>query len=345
MKIWALDDGIPGHWSMTEGLIRLIGKSRPTEVTRVRVSWSWGALRHIFQRLAHANLKVPDWLVRRTVRFDPMPEHESPALLVSRGGVTLFPNAWLAKELGVPNIFIGSHRQMPASCFKAVIVSQDGQFEPPYYPLPLYPTRIDQRRLELQAKTFAWRDESRPVGRVGAMLIGGDGSGYRYTRHDWVRLAAGMADWHRKHEVVWCITTSRRTSSEAEAAIQSLVPPKAIYEAVWWHRGDRRGCVDAFLGAADFVFCTEDSMSMLEEVISSGLNLVSLSPAQGIPDKAFGEFLAQRADAGRLVRFSIEQFGSGGVSYPLPNVFFPVGPDEMENAVGALIGFLGLEAK
>lgn len=84
---------------------------------------------------------------------------------------------------------------------------------------------------------------------------------------------------------------------------------------------------------------------MLEEVISSGLNLVSLSPAHGIPDKAFGEFLVQRAGAGRLVRYSIKQFGSGGVSYPLPDVFCPVGPDEMENAVGALIGFLGLDGK
>ncbi len=344
MKIWALDDGIPGHWSMTEGLIRLIGSARDVEVTRIRVIWRWGSARHLFQRAENLGLRVPAWCVSSAAYFEPpLDGLPSPDLIVSRGGVTLFANAWLAGRRDCSNVFIGKLRQMPPSRYSAVILRQDERIEPPYFPLPLFPTRIDPTTFEQKAIEFPW-STARPTGRVVSLLIGGDGSGYHYTESDWLALAAGMVEWHRLHGVCWCVTTSRRTPALVEKLIQDSVPREAIHEAVWWHQGDRRPCMVAFLAVAEQVFCTEDSMSMLEEVIASGRPLVSLSPAEAKPNSLFQGFLASRVKAGRMVRLPLVDFGEIHGEYPVPNPnqWNLVAPGMMEAGVRELLKFLKL---
>lgn len=340
MKLWALDDGIPGHWSMTEGLIRLFKASREVEVTRIRVDWRWGAARQIFQRCERLGLRVPVWCVRAAVRMQPaVSGGDSPDLVVSRGGSTLFLNAWLARARECPNVFIGTLRQMPASSYRAVILRQDGVIDPPYFPLPLFPTRIDPAALEQKAAGFAWT-AGRPAGRTVSLFIGGDGSGYRFTEADWKALAEGMAAWHRRHGVKWCVTTSRRTPPEVETRILETVPASAIHEACWWHRGDRRSCLDAFLGVSEQAFCTEDSMSMLEEVIAGGRPLIALSPAVAEANPFFSGFLSQRVGAGRMVRMTLDGFARAPVDYPVANDWKLVAPGAMDAAARELLMFL-----
>ncbi|MFH1498875.1 MAG: ELM1/GtrOC1 family putative glycosyltransferase [Verrucomicrobiota bacterium] len=342
MKIWALDDGIPGHWSMTEGLIRLIGRVRPVEVERIVVEWRWGAARQIFQRCERLGLPVPAWCVRWATRFS-LPAGGSPDLLVSRGGATLFLNAWLARRLGCANVFVGTLRKLPPRLFRAVILRQDERVDGPYFPLPLFPTRMDPSSFDQALGEFAWTAGA-PTGPVAALLIGGDGSGYVYTDDDWRALAEGMAAWHREQGVRWCVTTSRRTPPEVEQSIIETVPAGAIHEACWWHRGDRRACMTAFVAAGRQVFCTEDSMSMLEEVIAGGRGLVALSPARAEANGFFRDFLAQREAAGRMVRLPLREFAGGGGGFPVenPRGWRLVEAGEMEAGVARLLEFLGL---
>jgi uncharacterized protein len=342
MKIWALDDGVPGHWSMTEGLTRLIGGMRQTEVTRVRVDWRWGPARQLFQRCERLGIRVPAWCVNAAVRLSPeQASLASPDLVVSRGGSTLFMNAWLARQAGCANVFIGKLRQMPTSSYSAVILRQDERIDPPYFPLPLFPTRIDQASLEQKAAEFPW-STGRPSGRVVSLLIGGDGSGHEYTKEDWAALAAGMGEWHRKHGVRWCVTTSRRTPAEVENLIIASVPAAAIHEACWWNRGDRRVCMVPFLAVAEQVFCTSDSMSMLEEVIASGRPLIGLHPVKTEPNVNFRGFLAMRVKAGRLVRMPLADFAKAASDYPVPNTWNLVVPGMMEAGTRGLLEFLKL---
>ena len=85
MKVWTLDDGVPGHWSMTEGLIRLIRRHRTVEETRIRVEWRWGAARQLSQRCERLGVKLPLWWVRALVRFEPEPPAGRPDLLTTFG--------------------------------------------------------------------------------------------------------------------------------------------------------------------------------------------------------------------------------------------------------------------
>lgn len=342
MKIWTLDDGIPGHWSMTAGLTRLFRATRPVEETRIRVEWRWGAARQVFQRMERAGLRVPGALFRAATRFEPMPVG-APDLIVSRGGATLLANAWLARETGARNVFVGTLRKMPERLFSAVILYQDDRLPAPYFPMPLFPNRIDQAALPAAVVAFPWSGGGRPAGEVAAMFLGGDGSGYRYAAEDWRAIARGMAELHARAGVRWCVTSSRRTPAEAEAVFREVLPEGAVAEACWWHAGDRRSCMDAFLGAAGAAFCTEDSMSMLEECVASGRPVVAVRPAVAEANGFFREFLAQRAGARRLRRAAAD-FAAGLPWPPRPEAgdWDPVGADAMAESAARLLATLGL---
>lgn len=343
IKIWTLDDGIPGHWSMTAGLTRLFRAARSVQETRIRVEWRWGAARQVFQRMERAGLRVPGALFRAATKIDPKPEG-APDLIVSRGGATLLANVWLARETRAKNIFVGTLRRMPERLFSAVILYQDDRKPAPYFTMPLFPNRIDQVALPAAAAAFPWTGGALPGDGVAAMFLGGDGSGYRYSTEDWRAIARGMVALHARAGVRWCVTSSRRTPAEAEAIFRETLPAAAVAEACWWHAGDRRPCMDAFLGAADTAFCTEDSMSMLEECIASGRPVVALRPVVAEANGFFSEFLAQRAGARRLRRVAAAEFAQDGAwpIKPESGEWDAVSADAMAESAGRLLARLGL---
>ena len=341
MKILTLDDGIPGHWSMTAGLVRLFRGLREVEETRVHVDWRWGGARQAFQRLERSGVRVPKLLFQPMARFSP-PVDCKPDLIVSRGGATLFANAWLAREWGCPNVFIGTVRKLPARLFSAVILYQEDKYPTPYFPMPLFPTRIEPASLGASVASFPW-SQGPPTGEIAAMFLGGDGSGYQWNMADWEGLATGMRLMHESSGVRWCVTSSRRTPPEVEQLLDKELPASAMAESCWWHAGDRRPSVDAFLGVAEQAFCTEDSMSMLEECIASGKPTVSLGLKASRPNDFFKEYLAQRVRSRRLKMMEVSEFAAGAAyPVPCPGGWDPVGPVAMAESATRLLEQLGL---
>ena len=114
-------------------------------------------------------------------------------------------------------------------------------------------------------------------------------------------------------------------------------------ESCWWHAGDRRPSVDAFLGVAEQAFCTEDSMSMLEECIASGKPTVSLGLKASRPNDFFKEYLAQRVRSRRLKMMEVSEFAAGAeYPVPCPGGWDPVGPGAMAESAAMLLEQLGL---
>ena len=142
LKIWIIDDGIPGHSGITDGLVGLIGGLRAVTVTRIAVGWRLGGTRQIFQFIEKLGVRVPAFLVHATAKMA-LPAGPPPDLIVSRGGGTLFLNAWLARNTGAANVFIGTIRNMPPRLFRAAILPRRVSKGPPYFQMPQLPTRID----------------------------------------------------------------------------------------------------------------------------------------------------------------------------------------------------------
>jgi mitochondrial fission protein ELM1 len=338
LTVWMLDDGKPGHWSMTDGLAGMFAASRDSVRLRVPLRWRPGWARQILQRAESLHLRLPERLVRTVLRIDE--PSQPPDLILSRGGATLFANAWLARKWQVPNVFIGTIRGMPESLFRAVVLQREGFDHPPYFRMPLQPTRIDPTSLPDKVDAFPWTT-GKPAGAVACLFLGGDGSGYRYTADDWQALALGMQRMHERCGVKWCVASSRRTPAKEETHIMEALPAAAIHEACWYHAGDRRPCVEAFLGVAGQAFCTEDSMTMLEECIASGKPVLSLGNASATPGKAFLDYLTRRQNAGLLRRLTISDFAAG-CDFPISHIWAPVAPTAMRDRAAELLRQLDL---
>jgi mitochondrial fission protein ELM1 len=327
LEIWMLDDGTPGHWSMTEGLVRLFSCIREVTPVRVPVTWRWGAARQLFQWLEKSGFATPDMFVRPFLRLSIPASARTPDLIVSRGGGTLFPNAWLARKHLAPNIFIGTLRGMPERLFSAVVLHRDGLDHPPYFRMPAAPTRIDPATLADKASAFPWTTAA-PTSPTACLLLGGDGSGFLYQNADWHGIARGMIRLHEETGVRWCVSSSRRTPPAAEALLRKEVPASAIHEACWWHEGDRRPCLEAFLAVSATAYCTTESMSMLEECVNAGKPTIALSPESAKSPAAFRDFLQRRECEGRIAAIPITTFQHHPHTSPA-NGWHTLAPDEM----------------
>ena len=338
---WLLDDGTPGHWSMTEGLACLLAEHRDLESHRIRVHWRIGVARQLFQWAARLRLKIPNPIRNSLLQIEVPEVAPCPGLIISRGGATLYANAWLARAHNAPNIFIGTLRKMPPSNFSAVILQRNQGDHPPYVSLPLAPTRIVQQALPAKADAFAWTSK-KPSGEIACLMIGGNGSGHLYQKQDWVHLAQGINRLQREFGLSCCISTSRRTPPDAETLLRECIDKEAIAEACWWHDGDRRPCLEAFLGVAQHAYCTSDSMSMIEECAAAGLPVLALVPSAANPPASFAAFLSRREQAGRMRRLPLAEFANSDKDPAAAGDWHPVQPGDMSAAVTSLLATLRL---
>jgi mitochondrial fission protein ELM1 len=79
-------------------------------------------------------------------------------------------------------------------------------------------------------------------------------------------------------ETAIIFSTSRRTSIEAERALQELLEDTPFAKAVWFNHKEER-CMADFLAAADGVIVTSDSVSMIAECVAAGFRPIVLEPA------------------------------------------------------------------
>jgi len=224
-------------------------------------------------------------------------------LIVSAGGKTSFANAWIAAVTGVPNIFAGTLRRLQPRHFSVVMTLEAVPGADNNLVVPLLPTTIDLQRIAGQGKQM--REQLDNAGQhYWLMLLGGDGAGYRYQQDDWIRIAQLMNTLAEKHNIFWLLVTSRRTGAMGETALRRSIDAAHLARTCWSEDGD---CyrAEAFLGVAEQVFVSEDSMTMLTEAMSAQRPVYSLRPEHASPDSRYEQALSRYVDARRLCRFSL----------------------------------------
>ncbi len=99
-----------------------------------------------------------------------------------------------------------------------------------------------------------------------AVLIGGSNRQYRFTPDAARRLADGLAGLCRRHGAGLAITMSRRTGENTERLLRdALAAPDA-----WFWDGAGDNPYFGFLGLADAIVATSDSVSMVSEACATG---------------------------------------------------------------------------
>lgn len=305
LNVWVLSDGQPGHYNQARGIVRALRRIRPVEVSWINAKLRLGVARNLLRSALNRNPAPRSlWPLRLAYRFDALPATNCD-LIVSAGGRTSFANAWLAAVLRVPNLYAGSLRGLSARRFSVVLTLEAVPGGASNLVVPLPPSALDSD--EVDRLGAAYRRQLGPPGqRFWALLIGGDGAGYRYAAQDWVDLARLINKLASRYQIRWLLVSSRRTGRRGEALLKQHVDSSARAAACWFRDRDEYRA-EAWLGAAEYVFVTEDSMTMLTEAACARRPVHSLRPATAAPAQRYEQALERFAGQGWLCRHGIAE--------------------------------------
>ncbi len=303
LRVWVLSDGQPGHYNQSRGIVSALQRLQPVETAWLDVRLRLGLLRvPLRRRLNRAPRPATLRPLRAGYRMGALPQGNCD-LLVSAGGKTSFANAWLAAVLDVPNIYAGSLRGLDAALFDVVLTLEPvpgaaGNLVLPLPPSPVTPEVVAQKGRGLRERLGGGEQ------RYWTLMLGGNGAGFRYRRRDWLELASLMKRLAVHYGVRWLVASSRRTGRCAERVLRAALDPHIVARGCWY--GDRDSCdTEALLGAAQRVFVTEDSMTMLTEAVCSMRPVYSLRPAQASPNARYTAALTRFEQQGLVCRHSL----------------------------------------
>jgi hypothetical protein len=330
LRILILSDNKPGHITGSLGVLASIEKLTPVQAVtlqvRLRLKFMRYPLRLLMNRPGLLNRmprKVQQGLIRLLYAIhEPRPPVTAGGFdwLISTGGDTSFLNVWLARLQGARNIFNGSLRGLSPACFTVAISRRPGQCAANVIRPQLPPVPVDRVKICAQGQAFRLAQKMENQ-KVWAVLIGGDGAGYRYGHDSMKQLAAGLLALARRNDTRLLVTTSRRTGLMLEQTLKTCFDahPAVAYATYYNHQPEK--VVAKFLGTADVVFCTEDSSAMITEVIAAGRPVYELAPEKVRPQPYHQAFLRQHVDARHIRQVSIQALPMLDVSRDVADYF------------------------
>jgi len=262
-------------------------------------------------KLLNKNNRSVDLFFRIFYEFDTSQVQSfKPDLIISAGGNTCGINALLAKRYNCKNLYFGSLRGHQPQLFSGVITTIIMHDVDNSIILDVVPTLIDTEKLKEAANSFIkthndiFADTTK---NLWVMLIGGEGSGYNYSKENYKNLITGMVVLAKKYEVRWLVTTSRRTGVENEKYLQSLLQgKKEIAYAVYFNEKPEK-IMQAYLGSGEIIFCTEDSTSMVSEAIISKKPVITLRGLTRNINKGHKAVIARFAKNRHIGRIKIDE--------------------------------------
>ena len=148
--------------------------------------------------------------------------------------------------------------------------------------------RVTRARLDEAAKAWADRVEHLPRPRI-AVLAGGHSGPYPFDRASGERLAKQLEALVAEIGGSLLVTTSARTLDETtDALFAGIHSPSILYR---WKKNDPDNPFFAFLGLADRVVVTADSVSMMTEACATGRYVYLYDTGEGITSMKRNPFL------------------------------------------------------
>jgi mitochondrial fission protein ELM1 len=302
--VWILSEGSPGHVSQSQGLVSALAKRIELDSTVLQTRPQINGFARDLVRLWMGACGKPlgGDLLKRWFMVEIPAGVPAPDLIVASGGKSVYAARSLALKFRVPLVFLGERKPFPSAWFHTVFTPSPLESAANDVQIEMIPTGITPEVADAAAR--AWQD--RPAGKLWAMIIGGASASHRYTVEDWQALGKGMNQLALTHGIRWLVTTSRRTGAPAEAILRQHLDPRAIARAVWWAETPEK-MVAAFLGSAEWVFVTQDSVTMVTEAVASGRPTVVTWPT-GTTLKAAGllhGYFKRLVVASRIIRLPI----------------------------------------
>lgn len=285
---WIVTEGLAGTENQCIGVAEHLGLR--TDVKRINLAQPWRALS------PYLGLETP-------FIFSPRLRGPWPDLLLTAGRKSIAAARFIKKQSAGRTVSV--HIQNPrlrVSDFDLIAVAaHDSPRGDNVIVTTAAPNRITQTLIDTQRAKFNFF-EILEKPRI-AVMIGGNSKAYRFEMNDAQHLLRQLAAL--KGSLL--VTCSRRTPEPIRRMIETELTQMGHY--VWNGQGENPYL--AFLGVADFILVTADSVSMLSECCSTG-KPVYMIPLRGGARRitAFHRNLmergAMRLFEGRLETFAYE---------------------------------------
>ncbi|HEY7647076.1 MAG TPA: ELM1/GtrOC1 family putative glycosyltransferase [Hyphomicrobiales bacterium] len=274
-KIWLIDEGHAGHRVQAEGILRALGSlGVQLDIATIRCEPNLrGFLRPAAKAIFHYLRGVSALRFASRIAQFSVPDDGLPRFIISSGGRTAFVSRALSLSTGAPNVFVGNLGRFPPQWFTVVMSPVDLKI-PQSIVTGIVPNTMTPSECRDQSLIY-WNNHVPK--RCWTLLIGGANRNHPYNDQDWKDIAAGVNTLAQKFDIKWLITTSRRTGAHVEQLLEAAIAPNAVEELVLFSRAPKK-VVMPFLGTAEIVFVTQDSLTMLGEAVASGRPVVSLLP-------------------------------------------------------------------
>lgn len=271
MKVLWLRDGKAGHRNKAKGLLRALGQLTDIDTAEYDLEWRLPIIRHLLMRLSSNGLSLPVYWF-----FKGMPDISGVDLILSSGGATQWPNAALAHQYCLKNVFLGSIRKMPASAFD-LVASHDPQFdERPFFQFDLIPSLVSPDLAKGAAKEAVGLHS-----KDWGLLIGGDGEGLKWSSCDFDRMVERFLEQAAQSDVRVWVATSRRTPPEVETRVMERFEESGLLRGACWFHCKKTLSLSllTMYGACRYLVVSADSMSMIHEAVSSGNRTIATFPS------------------------------------------------------------------
>lgn len=279
---WVITDGKAGHVTQAMGLADAMGFDTVEKTIMPAIPWRW--------------LPAAIWPsgVSGLGRAADSLAGAPPDLIISCGRHAVGPALWVRSrgEGHSFHIHVEHPRVDPRRFDLIASPKHDGLEGPNVIPVMGSLHRVTPQKLSAAAADLAPKLAHLPHPRV-AVLIGGNNSVYRLTDAITDRLAERLRRLTRDFGASLLVTASRRTGQAAESRLRSRL--SGLPCEFWDGTGDNPYL--GYLGAADAIIVTCDSVNMASEACSTG-QPVYVVDLESRRDSKFGAFHRSLKDAG-----------------------------------------------
>jgi mitochondrial fission protein ELM1 len=276
--VWILDEGSQGHVVQSRGLVRELTKEIPLDVTEISIHSVFPRKfgRSVIKRLLRL---FPNMATFRSLHPRMKLPRTKPELFVSSGPHSLAALEFLGKHYGCPSVFVQGTIHVPEGAVTAIMRPFEGEHRGDYVFIPLLFTEITPEVVAAARESYLAAGPIRPEGPINTLFIGNSSAKIRFGETDWDGMIRFVNNQWKIDGTRWLITTSYRTGGELEGRFKRGIESAAILDAVWYSESPRN-VTRAFLGLADRVFVTMDSLTMISEAVSSGRPTFAICPAE-----------------------------------------------------------------
>ncbi len=275
-QVWIVDEGSQGHVVQSRGLAREIAKLVPIHCHEIqgRLALENKLAKSIVKKaLRRWRLK---WLFRCTHDLSATPP-QKPDLVISSGPRSLSALEYFSKVHGCPSVFLQGTIHVPKGSVDVIMRPNEGESRDDFIFIPLLFNEITEEGIGQAKAAYLESNGREKHAELNALFIGASSPKIRFEPADWDALADFVNRTWKDDGKQWLIATSARTGEELEARLRERIAAEAIYDAVWYCSSPRK-ITKEFLGLADAVFVTMDSLTMISEAVSSGRPVTAICP-------------------------------------------------------------------